>query len=240
MSAFPLSSEVKCTHEHSLNLRSVESSARAHSEHRFPTPCPNSARIGYATEGGGTLSAQLSTEAVSAIQKVWVLIRLWKQHNVQLSKHAIKHEARPPQVKQQKRKTRRRRKVVLIQTSLVLFLLVLFQRVRFKRNAWYNLGSVTYVLPFEHQRKMVRELTVFWDLWLNQLLELEEGCKPVLGVCRAGLPQDCWIGEGGGGGGGLQLAPFTVHCSVPRYLPLRKKGWKWSHSTSKDQCMQPL
>ena len=35
---------------------------------------PNSARLGYATE-----VAQLSTDAVSALRKVRVLIRLWKQ-----------------------------------------------------------------------------------------------------------------------------------------------------------------
>ena len=40
---------------------------------------PNSARFGYATEGALFISAQLSTHAVSALQKVWVLIRLWKQ-----------------------------------------------------------------------------------------------------------------------------------------------------------------
>ena len=37
---------------------------------------PNSARIGYATEGALSISVQLSTDAVSALRKVWVLIRL--------------------------------------------------------------------------------------------------------------------------------------------------------------------
>ena len=32
---------------------------------------------------GHSISAQLSTDAVSALRKVWVLIRLWKQHSVQ-------------------------------------------------------------------------------------------------------------------------------------------------------------
>ena len=41
------------------------------------------AKIGYATEGALFVSAQLSTDAVSALEKVWVLIRLWKQHSVQ-------------------------------------------------------------------------------------------------------------------------------------------------------------
>ena len=44
---------------------------------------PNSARFGYATEGALFISAQLSTDAVSALQKVRVLIRLWKQPSAQ-------------------------------------------------------------------------------------------------------------------------------------------------------------
>ena len=43
---------------------------------------PNSARAGYTTEGALLVSVQLSTHAVCALQKVWVLIRLWKQHGV--------------------------------------------------------------------------------------------------------------------------------------------------------------
>ena len=35
---------------------------------------PNSARFGYATKGALFISAQLSTDAVSALQNVWVLI----------------------------------------------------------------------------------------------------------------------------------------------------------------------
>ena len=37
---------------------------------------PNSARSGYATEGALFISPQLSTDAVSALRKVWVLIKL--------------------------------------------------------------------------------------------------------------------------------------------------------------------
>ena len=37
---------------------------------------PNSARIGYATEEALFISAQLSTDTVSALRMVWVLIRL--------------------------------------------------------------------------------------------------------------------------------------------------------------------
>ena len=57
---------------------------------------PNSGRIGYATAGALFISGQLSTNAVKAIRKVWVLIRLWKQNSV---RHARKHEARPPRVR---------------------------------------------------------------------------------------------------------------------------------------------
>ena len=53
---------------------------------------PNSARVGYATERALFIYAQPSTDAVSALRKVWVL-RLWK--------HARKHEAHPPQVKKE-------------------------------------------------------------------------------------------------------------------------------------------
>ena len=51
---------------------------------------PNSARISYATEGAFFFSAKLSTNAVNALRKVWVLIRRWKQHNVQQSLGEIK------------------------------------------------------------------------------------------------------------------------------------------------------
>ena len=44
---------------------------------------PNSARFSYATEGAIFISAQLSTDAVSALQKVRALIRLWKQPSAQ-------------------------------------------------------------------------------------------------------------------------------------------------------------
>jgi len=61
---------------------------------------PNSARTGYANEGALFISAQLSTDAVSALWKVWVLIRLWKQRSVQ----AHTNEARPQWVKKKKKK----------------------------------------------------------------------------------------------------------------------------------------
>ena len=70
---------------------------------------PNSARICYATEGTLFISAQLSTDAVSALRKVWVLIMLNKTRG---------NETCPPRVKRKRRKSS-----VSIQTILVLFVL---------------------------------------------------------------------------------------------------------------------
>ena len=44
---------------------------------------PNSARTSYATEGALFISAQLSTDTVSALWKVRVLTRQWKQRSIQ-------------------------------------------------------------------------------------------------------------------------------------------------------------
>ena len=44
---------------------------------------PNSARFSYATEGALFISEQLSSDAVSALREVRVLIRLWKQPSAQ-------------------------------------------------------------------------------------------------------------------------------------------------------------
>ena len=77
---------------------------------------PNSSRFGYATGGAIFISAQLSTDAVSALRKVWVLI-LWEDCGSNLApKHARKHETHPPRVKKgekrrkEKKKKRRRRR----------------------------------------------------------------------------------------------------------------------------------
>ena len=61
---------------------------------------PNSARIPHATEGELFISSQLSTNAVSALQKVWVLIRLSKQHSTQA--RTCIHKTRPTPVKNKK------------------------------------------------------------------------------------------------------------------------------------------
>ena len=61
---------------------------------------PNSARIGYATEGALFTSSQLSTDAVSILRKAWVLIRLSKQHSTQA--RTCIHKTRPTPVKNKK------------------------------------------------------------------------------------------------------------------------------------------
>ena len=82
-----------------------------HQSHRYSRDCdddthtlstafrhlpPNSARFGYATEGALFISAQLSTDAVSALRKLRVLT--WCRSNL-APKHARIHEAHPPRVK---------------------------------------------------------------------------------------------------------------------------------------------
>ena len=82
---------------------------------------PDSARIGYATEGAFFIiltiftSAQLSTGIVSSLQKDKALIRLWKQHSIQTRMSAWGASA--PILK--------RNSSVSVQTILVLFVLAL-------------------------------------------------------------------------------------------------------------------
>ena len=62
--ALPVRIQLRCVHTPSLAFRDLP---------------PYTARIGYATEDALFISAQLSTGAVCAHRKVWVLILLWKQ-----------------------------------------------------------------------------------------------------------------------------------------------------------------
>ena len=55
---------------------------------------PDSSRTGYATERALFISARLSTDAVSALRKVWVPKRLWKQHNAE-AHHVNMRRVRP-------------------------------------------------------------------------------------------------------------------------------------------------
>ena len=48
----------------------------AHSQHRFAVPSSKLARFSYATEGALIISVQLSSDVVSALRKVQVLIKL--------------------------------------------------------------------------------------------------------------------------------------------------------------------
>ena len=81
---------------------------------------PNSARFSYITEGVFFISTQLSTDAVSPLQKVRVLIRLWKQPSTMFTylvpKHTRKYEAHPPPGK--------KKSSISIETIVVLFELV--------------------------------------------------------------------------------------------------------------------
>ena len=74
---------------------------------------PNSARFSYATEGPLFISTQLSTDAVSALRKVRVLVRLWKQPSAQARMQT--RDASTPGKKESS---------VSIQTIVVLFVLV--------------------------------------------------------------------------------------------------------------------
>ena len=73
---------VKERHKSTLQFASAGCSRTAmiHSTANSPSIAfrhlpPNSARISYDIEGALFISAQLSTDAVSAIRKAWVLIR---------------------------------------------------------------------------------------------------------------------------------------------------------------------
>ena len=61
---------------------------------RFPALLPNCAITGYATKGALLISANLSTDVVSALRKVWIL-RLWKQHSVQAKLQALVYDILP-------------------------------------------------------------------------------------------------------------------------------------------------
>ena len=60
---------------------------------------PNSARAGYATEGALFISAQLSTDAVSAPRRVGYYFKTVEATIA--SKHAYMHEAHPPRVQKE-------------------------------------------------------------------------------------------------------------------------------------------
>ena len=57
-----------------LDTNALDSGESPHSEHRFPAPSSKLCRSGYATEGALFISAQLPSDAISALRKVRVLI----------------------------------------------------------------------------------------------------------------------------------------------------------------------
>ena len=67
------------------------------------------------------ISAQLSSDAVSALRKVPVLIIMTVLRSNLEPKHARKHETHPPRVKKKKKK---KESSISIQTIVVLFVLV--------------------------------------------------------------------------------------------------------------------
>ena len=75
-------------HRHRLRDRETETERQRQRETHTPSIAfghipPNSARFSYATEGALFIAAQLSSDPVSALRKIWVLIRLWKQPSAQ-------------------------------------------------------------------------------------------------------------------------------------------------------------
>ena len=69
--------------EEGAGKRCRKRGADAHSEHRFPAPSSKLCQIYLAAEGALFISAQLSSDPVSVLRKVWLLIRLWKQSSAQ-------------------------------------------------------------------------------------------------------------------------------------------------------------
>ena len=75
--------KAKVVHRNRSDNHCNQSDACPHSSIAFWHLPPNSARYSYATEGARFISVQLSTDMVSTLQKVWVLIRLQKQPSTQ-------------------------------------------------------------------------------------------------------------------------------------------------------------
>ena len=90
-----------CTHPFSAGNRRKEPWTHTPSIAFRHLP-PISARFSYATEGALFISVQLSTDAVSALRKVWVLIWLWKQPSAKA--RTLAWDASTPGKKREKRK----------------------------------------------------------------------------------------------------------------------------------------
>ena len=99
---------------------------RTRSKHCFPAPSSKPCQNGFSHWMGYSVSKQLSADAISAVQKVWVLVRLWKRHSI----HAHEHEEHLPWVE----------KVISIDHGFI------YAGVNavgsYKRKAWYNLSCL--------------------------------------------------------------------------------------------------
>ena len=98
LAAVPL--EPVCKHK---RIDGVESTLRAPLSGTFLQTLPD---LSYATEGALFISAQLSSDSVSALRKVRVLIIYDCRSNL-APKQARKHETHPPWVKKKKKKKKR-------------------------------------------------------------------------------------------------------------------------------------
>ena len=102
----------------------------AHSELCFLAPSSKLCQICYATRGALFISVQLSIDAVSALWKAGVLIRLWKNL---APKHALKHKTHPPQVK---------KKFCLNSNDFGFIWAGVSNMVSYKTSVWYNLSCL--------------------------------------------------------------------------------------------------
>ena len=98
-------------------LRSIPiDRVRGASSHWFPFNRPASGLAGY------MIQEVFSTDAVSALRKIWELIRLWKLHSAQAP--TLKRDASAQgKIIKFKKKVKKNKCSVSIQTILVLFLL---------------------------------------------------------------------------------------------------------------------
>ena len=128
---------------------------------------------GYATDGALFISAQLSTDAVSSLRQVWVLIRLWKQHS------ADARTVNTRRVKHFLNKFRRG-------SNHLGFICAGARNVYgYKRNTWHNF-SCLLILTWAPTKNCLLADSFPLGLWRNKLWQwLEKGCrKPALGVSR--------------------------------------------------------
>ena len=93
---------------HTLEESAGKRCLEPHSQHHFPAPSfqilPELVTSLKGTEGVPFISAQLSTDAGSALRNVWVQIWPWKQLSAQ-----DKYDTHPPRVKKKERKKEKKK-----------------------------------------------------------------------------------------------------------------------------------